>query len=59
MESQAVMELLRELASNNGSYCRLLHSVETAAEQDKEQWLNQFRNCESCVEVVQKIEGWQ
>lgn len=42
MQDQDVMNLLRELAANNGSYGRLLQLIEHADEQTREQWLKQF-----------------
>lgn len=58
MESEDVIELIRQLSENSGSYCRLLQRIVQADDLARTEWLKQFKDCNSQFEVVQKLEGW-
>ena len=58
MKSDKVLDMIRELAANNGSYSRLLEYLLSMEESERLAWLGQFRDCESIFDVVRKLEGW-
>ena len=58
MEADKVLDLMRELAANNGSYGRLLENLLAMEESERLAWLNQFSDCESTFDIVRKLEGW-
>lgn len=58
MTGEDVLNVVRQLAANNGSYCRMLERLESADGEARAEWLKQFESCVSAFDVVRKVEGW-
>ena len=58
MKSDKVLDLIRELAANNGSYSRLLEHLLSMEDSERLAWLGQFSDCDSTFAIVRKLEGW-
>ena len=58
VKTRQVLDLIRQLAANNGTYCHLLEEYESLNEQMRSVWLKQFEDCRTVFDVVRKLEGW-
>lgn len=56
MSRSEVMVLIRNLSKSQGFYGRLLSQLEEAEEEDRNEWLDSFKNCKDSLDVVMQIE---
>lgn len=57
MNKNEVLKTIKDLASSQGFYGRLLRALEEADENARDEWLGQFSDCKDSVDVILKIEG--
>lgn len=57
MNNKQVLQVFKELSHSQGSYSRLLSTLNELDDDTKNQFLNQFKDCNYPVDVILKIEG--
>lgn len=57
MNSDKVLELIRDLYYSQGFYGRLLRYIKELTEEDRNRFMEQFKDCTDNLDVIFKLEG--
>ncbi len=57
MNSDEVIDVFKMLALSQGSYGRLLAALKNAPEEEREEYLSQFEECKTPLDVILLVES--
>lgn len=56
MTRERVLELFRQLSMSQGSYGRLLRAIDNLDEEDRNSYLDSFKDCKDELDVILAVE---
>lgn len=56
MTRERILELFRQLSMSQGSYGRLLRAIDNLDEEDRNSYLDSFKDCKDELDVILAVE---